>query len=93
MDEREEKTRKGEGKDGRTRVNLTLYRESYEKLDKLSGAVSISPTRLAGILVDICLDNENIVNFIQDKYKKRSKYRVIPTKINGKTVYILADKK
>ncbi|MEW9673814.1 hypothetical protein ABLT31_34070, partial [Ammoniphilus sp. 3BR4] len=44
-----------------------------------------------GIL--LCLHNENIVNHMQEKFKRRSRFRVIPSKIDGELKFVLAEKR
>ena len=65
------------------RVNSSLDKVVHEKLDRLAMACGITKTALAAHLVELCLDNENIINFVQDQYRESSRFRVIPTKVEG----------
>lgn len=76
--------------DKRTRVNPSLSQESHEKLESLALACGNMPkTKLAGELIDYCLNNPEIINLFQEqKFPfKHSYLKVIPLMINGKCVY------
>ncbi len=79
----------------RLRVSSTYTEmpDIYEKLDRLATACGIRPTTLQTELVKLCLQNENIINYIQDRYKHCSRFRIIPSKLEGDLKYIFAEKK
>ncbi|MEW9668385.1 hypothetical protein [Ammoniphilus sp. 3BR4] len=87
--------RKGyiEERSGKVRVNSSLQPEVYEKLDMLAAACGVSPTTLVNFFTELCLNNENIINYTQDQHRARSKFRVIPSKTDDGLQYILAEKR
>jgi hypothetical protein len=89
----EERTIRAERSDKKIRVNSSLSKPVHEKLDRLAMACGITKTRLAAQLIELCLHNENIVNFIQDQYKDSARFRIIPSKIDGELKFIFTEKK
>lgn len=91
----------GEGKekarterfDKKIRVNSPLTKEVHEKLDKLAIACGMSKTGMGAMLIELCLNNEGIVNYIQDQCKDRARFRIIPSKVGGELKFIYAEKK
>jgi hypothetical protein len=81
-----------EQKEKKTRVSSSYDSEAFEKLDRLSCACGISVTTLQTRLVEMCLNSEAIINEIQDKHKKRSRFRIIPTRVNNELHFIFAEK-
>jgi hypothetical protein len=93
MNSREEKERiRSERSDRKIRVNSPLSKPVHEKLDRLAVACGISKTGLGAFLIKLCLENENIVNYVQDKFKDQSRFRIIPSKNNGELEFIYAEK-
>ena len=84
---------RSERSDKKIRVNSSFNKKVHEKLDRLAMACGITKTKLAAYLVELCLHNENIVNFVQDQYKDSSRFRIIPSKIDGEIKFIFAEKK
>jgi hypothetical protein len=82
-----------ERSDKKIRVNSSLDKSVHEKLDRLALACGVSKTGLAAYLVELCLHNENIVNFVQDQHKESSRFRVIPSKADGELNFIFVEKK
>ncbi|WP_103110488.1 hypothetical protein [Brevibacillus reuszeri] len=64
------------------RIGLTLDEDTKKKLSRLSISCSMQPTTLANELVKICLNNPNIVEFVQRLHNKEPQFRVKP-RING----------
>jgi hypothetical protein len=83
----------GERSDGRFRLNSSFSENEFDMIDKLAMACGITPTRLQKEFVLLCLNNDNVVNHIQEKFKRRSRFRVIPSRIEGKMKFILTEKK
>src|SRR5690625_4994886 len=73
----------GEQKDGRYRLNSSYSEAEMDLIDRLAMACGITPTRLQKEFVKLCLGNEGVVNHIQDKFKRRARYRVIPSVSEG----------
>ena len=92
MKEVKERTR-SERFNKKIRVNSSLDKVVHEKLDRLAMACGTTKTALAADLVELCLDNENIINFVQDQYRESSRFRVIPTKVEGVVNFIFSEKK
>lgn len=87
--------RKGyiEQRSGKVRVNSSLEPALYEKLDKLACACGVSPTTLLNFFAELCLSNENIINHTQDQHKYTSRFRIIPSKMDGELQFIITEKK
>jgi hypothetical protein len=83
----------GERSDGRYRLNSSYSEDEFDLIDKLAMGLGITPTRLQKEFMLLCLNNENIINFMQDKFKRRSRFRIIPSKVEGKMTYVLTEKK
>ncbi len=84
---------RSERSDKKIRVNSYFSKAVHEKLDRLSVACGVTKTGLAAYLVELCLHNENIVNFVQDQHKDSSRFRVIPSKVDGELKFIFVEKK
>jgi hypothetical protein len=93
MIKRVEDKQRGEQRDGRMRCNSTYDLYTFELLDTLAMAIGIPTTTLQSKLVKYCLQNENMVNYIQSLYKRRARFRIIPSKLNGEIQYIIQQKK
>mgnify|MGYP003857545199 CR=1 FL=1 len=83
---------RSERSDKKIRVNSSLTKSVHDKLDRLAMACGVTKTGLAAHLLELCLDNENIINFIQDHHKFTARFRIIPTKIEGELQFIFAEK-
>lgn len=90
MQERgERKTRS----DKKIRVNATFNQIVHEKLDRLAAACGTTKTELAAHLVEMCLDNVDVINLVQERYKETARFRIIPSKLDGQLKFIFAEKK
>lgn len=58
------------------RVGISPDNDTKTKLAKLSIACGMTPTRMANELVKLCLNNPNIINFVQCQHNKEPQYRV-----------------
>lgn len=76
-----------ERSDKRERVNITTDKDTHEKLRRLAFACGVSKTALMADIANIVLNNENWVNFIQDKYQVNDNYRLTPARIEGRLYY------
>lgn len=83
----------GEHWDGRLRVSSTYDESTFDKLDRLAAACGVSRTTLQTDFTRLCLDNENIINYMQEQYKQRSRFRIIPSRIDGDLKFIMTEKK
>ncbi|MGD8188593.1 hypothetical protein ACQCN2_01200 [Brevibacillus ginsengisoli] len=69
------------------RIGLTPDVDTKEKLSKLSVSCGMQPTTMANRMLKICLNNPNIVEYIQQMYNKDSQYRVKPRLVGDKCIY------
>ena len=86
VEEVKERTR-SERFNKKIRVNSSLDKVVHEKLDRLAMGCGITKTALAAYLVELCLDNENIINFVQDQYRESSRFALFQLKLKGGKVY------
>jgi len=83
----------GKGLGGKkiNRVNMSLSNKYNSKLSRLATACNMKPTTLAGLLIEISLDDSDLIARLQDEYCTHSAYKVIPLKDNGELVYCLKE--
>ncbi|NMD69614.1 hypothetical protein HHO41_04875 [Bacillus sp. DNRA2] len=79
---------KGLGNKKVNRVNISLTNKESAKLNRLATACNMRPTTLAGMLVERCLNDVNIINEIQSEYCTYSAYRIVVLKIGNEVKYI-----
>jgi hypothetical protein len=91
MEEEKGKVR-AERSDKKIRVNSSYTNTIHEKLQKLAIACGVTKTELQAHLVELCLANENIINYVQDEFKKTSHFRIIPTKLGGELKFVFVEK-
>lgn len=91
MEKREGRER-AERSDKKIRVNASLSKLTHEKLDRMATACGITKTSLAAWYIDFCLNNESMINFTQQQFKEKSRFRIIPSKINGELKFIFSEK-
>lgn len=91
MEERKERVR-AERSDKKIRVNSSYTKQLHEKLEKLAIACGITKTELQAKLVDLCLSNENIINYVQDQHKHTSHFRIIPSRVDGELKFVFVEK-
>jgi hypothetical protein len=82
----QEKGRK-ERSDKKVRVNTSLNQDSHHKLERLAFAVGMPKTVLGAEFIELCLNNPNIIEYIQKIYKPSEDRRVIPIIENWKVTY------
>lgn len=69
------------------RVNLTLDDDTREKVVRLALACRKHPTTLAGELVRLCVNNPNIIEFIQRQHNVADRWKVRAHVEGGAVVY------
>lgn len=74
------------------RISSSYNPDTYERLHRMAAACGISPTSLQSFWVDLCMNNESIINYTQDYFRDKSLFRIIPTRIDGELNYIFAEK-
>jgi hypothetical protein len=76
--------------DKKIRVNAGLDKDTHEKLEKLAFVVDVPKTILAGVLIELCVNNSNIIDHIQKIYRVKDDRRIIPVVENGTVSYVWA---
>ncbi|MBT2659387.1 hypothetical protein J7E81_30135 [Bacillus sp. ISL-18] len=72
------------------RVNVSLTNKQGYKLNRLAIACNMKPTTLAGLLIEISLNNAGLVDKLQKEYWTQTSYRVILINNGeGELVYLL----
>jgi hypothetical protein len=72
------------------RVNISLTNKQSFKLNRLAAACNMRPTTLAGLLIEKCLNNAEMVAELQKEYCTQSSYRVVVLNNGGELQYILS---
>jgi hypothetical protein len=80
-------------REGKKRINATFTQLAHDKLDRLAAACGTTKTELAAYLVELCLNDAGIINFVQEQHKDKARFRIIPSKVNGEIKFIFAEKK
>lgn len=91
MEERKERQHT-ERSDKKIRVNSSYTKLLHDKLEKLAIACGITKTELQACLVNLCLNNEQIINHVQDQHKQTSHFRIIPSRVDGELRFVFAEK-
>lgn len=89
---REEGKKRAERSDKKVRVSPSLSKLTHDKLDRLAVACGSSKSGMAEYLIELCLNNENILNHTQNDFREHSRFRIIPTKVDGDYKFIYAEK-
>jgi hypothetical protein len=72
------------------RVNVSLTNKQSYKLNRLATACNMKPTALAGMLIDLSLNNVGLVDRLQREYCTQTSYRVVLVNNGGsELVYLL----
>ncbi|MEH7308067.1 hypothetical protein [Neobacillus drentensis] len=71
------------------RVNVSLTNRQSFKLNRLATACNMKPTALAGMLINLSLNNVELVNRLQQEYCTQTSYRVVLVNKGGELVYLL----
>ena len=69
------------------RIGLTPDQDTKQKLARLSISCGMQPTTMANHLVQLCLNNPNIIEFVQGQYNKDKRYRVTPRIVGNQCIY------
>jgi hypothetical protein len=83
----------GKGLGGKkvNRVNVSMTNKYSLKLNRLATACNMKPTTLAGMLIEKCLDNPQVITDLQREFCTHSAYKVLLVQKNGELHYILSD--
>lgn len=86
----------GKGLGGKkvNRVNISLSNKYEQKLLRLATACKMRPTTLAGMLVEMSLDNPELINTLQNEYNIHAAYRIVPVQdyTSGEIQYVLNER-
>ncbi|MBG9657801.1 hypothetical protein [Cytobacillus firmus] len=86
----------GKGLGGKkvNRVNISMDNKYNKKLLRLATACNMRPTSLAGLLVELSLDNPELVTKLQAEYGIHTAYKVVPVKnyTSGEIEYALNER-
>lgn len=84
----------GKGLGGKriNRVNVSLSNKYSSKLNRLATSCNMKPTTLAGLLIEMSLDNVKLVQQLQDEYGVHNAYRVVPVQHNGEIIFTLNER-
>lgn len=69
------------------RIGLTPDQDTKQKLARLSISCGMQPTTMASRLVTLCLNNPNIVDFLQRQYNQDERYKVTPRIVGDQCIY------
>jgi hypothetical protein len=69
------------------RIKVSVINENYLKLKKLSVSCDMSISELADHLLNICLNNVDLIQYLQNHFNKNSNYRVYPIKEDKKIIF------
>lgn len=71
-------------------VNVSLTNKQSFKLNRLATACNMKPTALARMLIDLCLNNVELVDKLQQEFCTQTSYRVVLVNNGGgELVYLL----
>lgn len=78
--------------DKKIKINSGYLKPVHDKLQKLAMACGITKTELQAYLVELCINNEQIINYVQEQHKQQSHFRIIPSKVDGELKFVFAEK-
>lgn len=80
---------KGLGNKKINRVNVSLSNRYFSKLKKLAISCNMKWTQMAGLIIEIFLNDPHLMKKIQDEYCTEPLYRVLPMndEKKGYTIY------
>lgn len=74
--------------DKKYKVLASLDNDSKNKLQKLAFACNVSPTRLAGEIITMCINHPEMIKWFQKKHHTPDDRRIIPMTENGEVTYL-----
>ena len=83
---------KGLGNKKVNRMSISMSNNYDSKLRRLATACNMKTASLAGLLIEKCLDNVQLVNELQKEYCTQSAYKVVVVNNNGELNYVLAER-
>jgi len=73
--------------DAKKNVNPALTHDDHDKLVMLAISCNKSKTKMAEMLLSMCLNHPDIINYFQNIYNKNPNLRITTIKENGKITY------
>jgi sulfur carrier protein ThiS len=80
---------KGLGNKKVHRVNVSLTNKQGSKLNRLAVACNMRPTTLAGLLIEMGLDDAQLVAELQKEYCTQTAYRIVLVNNDNELNYVL----
>lgn len=80
---------KGLGNKKINRVNVSLTNRVNKKLNQLAVACNTKPTTLAGLLIEMSLNDPKLIHKLQEQYNIYTPYKVVPVQNKGEIEYII----
>ncbi|MCM3394877.1 MULTISPECIES: hypothetical protein [Cytobacillus] len=76
------------------RVNISLTNKVNQKLCRLAVSCNLKPTTLAGMIVEVGLNNPVFIDQLQREYGVHNAYKVVPVKDfnSGELVFTLNER-
>jgi hypothetical protein len=83
----------GKGLGGKkiNRVNVSMSNKYSLKLNRLATACNMKPTTLAGLLIEKCLDNPQLIAELQKEHCTQIAYKILIVHKSGELHYVLND--
>ena len=83
---------KGLGNKKVNRVNVSLTNKVNNKLNRLATSCDMKPTSLAGLLIEMSLNDTKLVQQLQDENGIHNAYKVVPVNHNGEIIFTLNER-
>ncbi|MED1472633.1 hypothetical protein [Bacillus salipaludis] len=80
---------KGGGNKKINRVNLSLTDKQFMNLKRLSIKLNIRHTKLAALIIEKCLSDVLLINYLQNEYCTQKAYRIVPINKKGELTFTL----
>jgi len=78
--------------DKKHRVNPGLCADTHTKLEMLATSCGMTKTSLAEYIIKTCVNSQDFVQYVQNKFNKNPKYRVSPVIVDNKRIeYMFLD--
>ncbi|RKD21127.1 hypothetical protein BEP19_15760 [Ammoniphilus oxalaticus] len=73
--------------DAKVHVNPRISQSNHDRLKRIAIACDFTKTSMAAEFINLCLNNQNIIEYFLQKYNKNKHLSFTPTYINGEMVY------
>ncbi|MEB1806627.1 MAG: hypothetical protein LPK26_04845 [Bacillaceae bacterium] len=82
-----QKNGRGVGGQRVVRRSVSLTNKHDLKLRKIAISCDMPKATMMSVMIETCLENESIIDFLQSQFNKMPEYKVKPIRINGKVEY------